>query len=203
MLHAQLRPVTIYIWQRMAASTEHLCGWGPPPTCLAPRASIAASRPLLAPCQPPCLRAQPFCLPWAEPGTLTEAPQACYWMISPPFPARHPPPQPLQGPSSGPCIPSSARRQVRAAGSRQAPLSSSCRGSPGAVPVGKPAHGSPLSEWDRGSGCSNPQQRRPCPARCSRAAGLEPSSAQQRSALQMRQFWVHPASSLAHRGRVL
>lgn len=83
-------------------------------------------------------------------------------------------PRPLQGPSSSPCVPSSAQRQVRAVGSRRAPLSSSRGGSPSTIPEGKPAHGSPPREWDEGSCCSNPQQRRPCPASCSRAAGPEP-----------------------------
>lgn len=141
MLHTWPRPVTIYIWQRMATSTKHPCGVrataGLAPL---PRASLAPGRPPLAgllAILSPVGRAR-------HPHGGTSGPFmddfSPFSRTSPP-PAR--PPRPLQGPSSSLCVPSSAERQARVAGSQRAPLSSSSWGS---IPTG--AWDVPPREWD-------------------------------------------------------
>lgn len=153
------------------------------------------------PCQPPCLRAQLFCLPLAVLGTLMEVPQACYRMIYPRTCTHCPPPWTLQGPSSSPGIPSSAKEAGVEVWTASEPHSAPrTGGASSAMPAGKPVHGSPWESRTRGLAAAIPNS-----TGCARRAahGLtvwSPSSAQRRSALWMGQFWVQPALSLARGG---
>lgn len=152
------------------------------------------------PCQPPHGRAQPFCLSWAELGTLTEVPQACYQMIYPRTRTHCPPPWTLQGPSSSPGIPSSAKGAGVEVWTAGEPHSAPRTGGPSsAMPAQNQCRGAP-GRAGQGPGCSNPRQHRLCPASCSWADGLDPSLARRRSALWMGQCWVQPALSLARGG---
>lgn len=67
-----------------------------------------------------------------------------------PFSCTLPPPRPLQGPSSSPCVPSSAQRQARAVGSQRTPLRSSCGGSPRRCPSGQTSAREPPERAGRG-----------------------------------------------------
>lgn len=127
MLHRQPRLVTIYVWQRMAVSTEHQCKHGQPAShsaCLAGPRQVLLTPASLLTCRHSHL------VSWVEQGTLMEVPQACYQMILSPY-LRTVPPS-LDSPRSQlqswhPKLCQGGRRG--GVDSRQAPLSSSHRGS--------------------------------------------------------------------------
>lgn len=173
MLHARLRPVTIYIWQRMVVRTKHLCGWGPPPVCLAPLCLASPRQAPICPL-PASSPVGTAILSPAEPGTLTEAPQACCQVISPLFPNIVPSPA-----SPRPQLQSSCPELCPEAGEgRQAagePHSAPCAGVSPALSQWANQHvEAPPENGIEGSSCSNPQQHWPCSASCSCTAGLEP-----------------------------
>lgn len=153
------------------------------------------------PCQPPCLRAQLFHLSWAELGTLMEVPQACYRMMYPRTRTRHPPPWTLQGPSSSPGIPSSAKEAGVEVWTAGKPHSAPRTGGPSsAMPAHKPVQGSLWEGRRRGLAAAIPNSTG-CAQRAAHGLTVwSPSLARRRSALRMGQFWVHPALSLARGG---
>lgn len=156
-LHVRLKLVTIYIWQRMAASTEHPCGWGPPlawpPMQVSP-----------PPASWPAGRARHPDRGTSGLGTEHLSPFSC---------PSHPP-RPPQGAGSSPCAPGSARRQARAAAGE--PRSARHSGD-----VPRETHGSPRASGTR----VRPQRSPAAPAvPGSQAARASPSAARRRSALR-------------------
>lgn len=116
-------------------------------------------------------RAQPLCLSWAELGTLTEVPQACYQMIHPRTRTHCPPPWTLQGPSFSPGMPSSAKEAGVEV--RTAPLSSWHRGSFQCHASTKPEHGSPWESRTRGPAAAIPDSSG-CAQRAAHGPGAHP-----------------------------